>query len=151
MTVIAWDGSVLAADRRLVIGGVVAETTKIRRAGKFLVGGAGPTVEVAYLLEWAGHDFDLDQHPEKLYGVKISDETALVAVTDSVGGPRVVVYEGGGRLPAVVKSPFFALGSGEKFASAAMYLGHNAEYAVSVANALCPWCGNGCDMLRLRS
>lgn len=150
MTVIAWDGAILAADRRLVVGGIVAETTKIRRAGKFLVGGAGPGTDVAYLLEWGDHDFDPDQHPEKLYGIKISEDAALLAVTDSIGGPRVLLYEAGGRLPVVVKSPFFALGSGEKFALAAMHLGHNAEYAVSVANALCHWCGNGCDMLRLR-
>lgn len=151
MTVIAWDGSLLAADRRMVTGGVVTEVKKIHRAGNFLVGGAGPAAEVAYLREWAENDFAPDRHPEKLYGVRLSDEAALLAVTDSIGGPKVLLFEGGGRTPIVIESPFFALGSGEKFASAAMYLGHNAEYAVSVANALCHWCGNGCDVLRLRS
>ena len=42
MTTVAWDGKELAADRRMVIGGCVYETTKIRRLSDGrLVGAAG--------------------------------------------------------------------------------------------------------------
>lgn len=52
MTVIAWDGKTLAADKRAVASGLIGTTTKIRRIGDLLVGIAGNFSAGMEMLEW---------------------------------------------------------------------------------------------------
>ena len=52
MTVIAWDGTTLAADKRVDIGGTSFTGTKVRRVGDALVAFAGTGSQFLPRMEW---------------------------------------------------------------------------------------------------
>lgn len=146
MSVIAWDGRQLAADKRASMGGLIASTTKIFRVedkqfGEALVGYSGNADAGEEMLAWfsAGHDpttFPPSQRDK--------DDWAglLVAWRDG----NLWKYE---RTPFPLRFPpqQFAIGSGRDFALAAMHLGLTAEQAVGVACVFDTGCGNGVDVL----
>jgi len=51
--------------------------------------------------------------------------------------------------PSPIVDPYFAVGSGQQFATAAMYMGATAEEAVKVAMALDPNTGGDIQTLKL--
>ena len=52
MTVLAWDGHTLAADKRAVMGTMILTTTKIFRVGDALVGYAGDACFGEEMVAW---------------------------------------------------------------------------------------------------
>ena len=143
MTVIAWDGTTLAADRRACMGSLVATTTKIFRVRGCLVGYSGDACFGEEVLAWfrAGEDpatFPACQRDK--------DDYAVLLVIRPNG--KVQRYE---RTPHPVSfdSRCHATGSGRDFAMAAMHLGLSAAEAVEVASKLACDCGDGFDTLRL--
>lgn len=52
MTVIAWDGKTLAADKRGTRGGLPVTVTKIKRIGDVIAGVAGNAAHVGELFQW---------------------------------------------------------------------------------------------------
>lgn len=142
MTVIAWDGKTLAADKRACNGTLRSVTTKIRRVGKDLVGYTGDASEGEELLAW----FRFGADPEKFPAHLRSDSqhwARLVVVTPK---REVLVFERGPH-PVVFEDRFFAAGSGRDFALAAMHLGKSATEAVEVASVFDTSCGDGMDAL----
>lgn len=144
MTVIAWDGKTLAADKRASCSGLSRTVTKIRRIGDLLVGGSGDFDRVVAMFAWieAGckaEDFPAFQRDQ--------DMSADMLVID---GGKVLKYERTPH-PITFEDAYFAMGSGRDYALAAMWLGQDARHAVIVASQLDVNCGNGIDTLTLEN
>ena len=144
MSVIAWDGHTLAADKRASFGNLIRTTTKIfrcRDGGLLAYAGDasfGEQVRAWYEAGAVAADFPPSQRDK--------DDWAgmLVILRDR----RIARYE---RTPYPVfyEDETFAIGCGRDFALAAMHLGKTAREAVEVAIALDSGCGNGIDALTL--
>jgi ATP-dependent protease HslVU (ClpYQ) peptidase subunit len=144
MTVIAWDGRTLAADRLASFGTTRCTTTKIFRVRDGgLAGYAGDAAFGEQVLAW----YEAGAFPLNFpASQRDRDDWAGLLVIQSNG--ELLRYE---RTPYPVKyqDKHFAIGSGREFALAAMHLGCDAVRAVEVACALDTGCGNGIDVLTL--
>ena len=142
MTVIAWDGKTLAADKQSTICGYAGTTTKVHRVPEGLVAFSGGGSHAAELLRWfqAGR-------PEGAFP-KSTEELGAGSTFITKDG-QVLLCSYHGPFPEVVEDKFFARGCGRDYALAAMHLGHDARTAVEVACALDVNCGMGIDTLEL--
>lgn len=145
MTVIAWDGVTLAADKRACLGSFMRSTTKIHRVNGCLVGTSGEACFGEQMIAWfrAGEkaeDFPASQRDK--------DDYANLLVIRPSG--QIQRYE---RTPYPIcfDDAHHAIGSGRDFAMAAMLCGKNAAEAVAIACELACDCGGGVDTLRLES
>lgn len=142
MTVIAWDGRTLAADKRAChAGSMIRTVTKIWRVDDVLMGGAGDFDFILQMIEWVRGGRDVAAFPAQQRD-KEDWQTVLVIERDGTPSiyqrtPYPVRYEDGAT----------AIGSGRDFAMAAMHLGKSAKEAVQVAIDLDSGCGNGIDVL----
>ena len=144
MTVIAWDGKTLVADKRAVLYGHPSTTTKIFRAPDgSLLGASGEQDTATALIAWYcdGADGVFPDNDDDDGGV-----AARLLVITPTGA--IHTYERF-PLPMIMQDKFYAIGSGRDYALAAMHLGLNAYAAVEVAIALDNGCGNGIDALML--
>jgi ATP-dependent protease HslVU (ClpYQ) peptidase subunit len=142
MTVIAWDGKTLAADRMVVSGGVKRMTTKIHRVDGDLFGISGCLAIGMARLQWVRDGLDPSAYP-----VAKDDSEWGQMLRIGVDG-RIMLYNLNG-VPMVFEDSCYAIGSGSDFALAAIHLGRDAEAAVRVACALSHECGMGIDTLEL--
>lgn len=143
MTVIAWDGKTLAADKRASYGGMICTVTKIQKINGLLVGGSGDMCHVLSLIEWVRGGRNIDKFPK--HQEDKDDFTGFLVV--ELDG-TTSIYE---RTPYPIKyeQDHVAIGSGREYARAALHLGCNAQEAVCVAIKLDSGCGNGIDALTL--
>ena len=141
MSVIAWDGKSLAADKRASLGTLIATITKIFKVENILVAYSGDACIGEEMLAWFKDGRDATKFPP-LQRDK-DDWAGLLVVWDD---GSIWKYE---RSPYPLKFPpqLFAMGSGRDFALAAMHLGKTASEAVSVASVFDSGCGNGIDVL----
>lgn len=143
MTVIAWDGRTLAADKQATIQGLRLTVTKIFRVPDGLVGFMGSASHVAALLPWFCGDRDPAKWPHPPTPTASAD---VLHITHE----GVFTYCGEhGPHPEKLEDPFVAMGAGRDYAMATMFLGYDARRAVEVASALDVSCGNGIDTLTL--
>ena len=142
MTVIAWDGKTLAADKRASNSGLARTTTKIFQVGPALVGFCGDADASAEMLAWVCGGCVPGSFPE---GNRDKDGWAQCVFIDASG---LRIYE---RTPYAIQieDAFWAGGSGRDFAIAAMHLGKSARDAVEIACLYETGCGNGIDTLEL--
>lgn len=145
MTVIAWDGKTLAADKRAVLAGFKGGTvTKIHRWDGGLCAFSGDFALGVAMLEWLRAGAKPSEFPQR----QRTDDWVSFMVVHEDG--RVVRYE---KDPVAL--PFEnvpqAMGSGRDYALAAMHLGFDARRAVEVACALDNGCGNGIDTMTLET
>lgn len=140
MTVIAWDGKTLAADKLGDAGGLKRTITKIFRFEGGLFGSAGSASRSAEMFEWIKSGAD----PARVPAYQLTDDYQAVMIVDN--DRRVWLY-GASPHPFRLEDPFHAIGSGRDFAIAAMHLGCNAARAVEVASHFESGCGNGVDTL----
>lgn len=139
MTVIAWDGATLAADKRAISGGGICRTvTKLEPVGAALLAMTGDWDTGAEMREWFKAGADPAQFP-----AKAREDRATLIVIDEEG----IRTWGVGPFPMWIEQRQCAWGSGRDYAEAAMYLGHNAEKAVRVASHFQSDCGSGVDVL----
>lgn len=141
MTVIAWDGKTLAADRRVEDGLLWGEVTKIRRFRKHLIGASGHDGMASRLQHWFCAGADIDQFPSQS-----SEHRATLLVITPDGRPLIYTSS---PFPLEPESKHQAIGIGRDAAMAVMHLGLTAFRAVEVASAVCVGCGNGIDSLTL--
>jgi len=142
MTVIAWDGKTLAADRQGTSGNLIRKVTKIDRMGNNLVAFAGDLVYGHMLMHWmrgGGEPADWPKQPGE------ENWCALTVVT------RVcILHYCGVHIPAVFPlGVHFADGVGRDFALGAMAAGADARRAVEIASELDTSCGGGVDAYEL--
>lgn len=144
MTVIAWDGKTLAADRRSVINGTRRTVTKISRhpTKPELLGITGCWTAGAEVREWYVRGGGYADFPAS---ARDADNFARLVVVSAEG---VKCFEGS-PAPVVFEDARTAFGSGSDFALAAMHLDADARQAVAVACALSSECGDGVDTLTL--
>lgn len=142
MTVIAWDGTMLAADKRAVYQGLIRTVTKIRRIGDLLVGASGDAAPSVEAMDWVARGRKPDDFPERLgHGEEYSYVDMIV-----IDAGRILKYEST-PFPIEIEDAVIAIGSGRDFALAAMHLGKTACEAVEVACLFEVGCGNGVDVL----
>jgi len=148
MTVIAWDGKTVAADKRAICSGVHFMTTKLRRVK---VGDHIPEV-----LAWTG-DQDAGETVAAWYAAGADISKWPECQKDKDAWSRLLVFDRYGarmfeRLPVSVKieDPFCAWGAGRDFALAALHLGKTAQEAVELACVFETSCGNGVDVMTLK-
>lgn len=136
MSVIAFDGKMVAADRRAVCQGVSTTATKLfREPDGTILGYVGATDEGLLKVGWYRDGADPEDFPEPLE----DDDFAYLFV---VAGGKFFRYERG-PVPIENEDSFCAFGSGGPVAMGAMALGASALQAVEAASRLVPGCGNG--------
>ena len=144
MTVLAWDGKTLAADRLACAGMMKATVTKIAQAGEELLGICGNLSVGNELREWYLNGADPDCFPDSA----LSDgETDLVVVK---ADGTVWVYSASAT-PFQIEDPVCAFGAGAEAAWGALLCGASAQRAVEIASQINVSCGNGLDVLELNS
>jgi hypothetical protein len=141
MTVIAWDGKMLAADKASTSSGYLGTVTKIYRVPGGIVGFSGDADKAMDLLEWFRKGRHAEHYPA---GQKEGGADALFI--DAEG--RVFMFDKTHNA-TMREEKFVAMGCGRDYALAVMYLGHDARRAVEVACALDNGCGKGIDTLEL--
>lgn len=142
MSVIAWDGKTLAADKRASIGNLIRTTTKIfRHGGEALVGYAGNADAGEEVLEWFRSGGDPDKFPASQRDKDDWDGLMVVWRNGTIWKYERTPY------PIRFEPQHFAIGSGRDFALAAMYLGRSAQQAAELASVFDSSCGNGVDAL----
>jgi hypothetical protein len=147
VTVIAWDGKTLAADKRGSQGGFTFTVTKIFRVGDRLVGFAGNASRIGEFRAWLEAGADPKAYPvNKHEGDGSECCWMLVIRADGV----IEKYESSGY-PIIVEERHFASGNGRDYATAAMHLGCDAKTAVDIACRFDDSCGNGVDTLTLET
>lgn len=140
MTVIAWDGKTLAADKCSIDVGTRRTTTKIFRAPDGSLFGAAGTSHMAEQLKvWYLAGAGPETFPDK-------DAKCNMLVVKPDG--TTWVYDGG-PYPDRYEDPVIAIGSGRGFAIGAMVSGASAEQAVEIASYWDDACGRGIDKLEL--
>lgn len=141
MTVIAWDGKMLAADKRASLNACSWPVTKIHRVG--------PDA-------FACVSGNSDQGGEMLAWYRAGAEPAAFPASQRADGwaPFVVIRRGGvvhryeqTPYPIEYETERYADGSGLAYAIAAMECGKTAAEAVAIACKYDPACGNGIDVL----
>lgn len=140
MTVIAWDGKTLAADKRATKYGLIYTVTKIFRVGDRLIGISGDATRGSELVHWIKCGLDLATYPQ----LQDKDNRAHIVSIERNG--RIKLYESTAH-PYVVEDQRWAEGEGRDFALAAMHLGMNAREAVEFTCRFISCCGNGVDTL----
>jgi len=138
MTIIAWDGKVLAGDRLGDAGGLARSTTKVIKFAGGLYGSCGSSSAAVEMLEW----IKAGENPETCPAYQRTDDYQGIIL---VRPDRSVWVWGRGPYPFRMEDPFTAMGSGRDFAIAAMYLGKDAIDAVKIANKFDTGCGMGVD------
>lgn len=133
MTVIAWDGKTLAADRLLVFNGLKLKCRKIFRIGSMLVGAAGDSPLTEEFIEYIRGSGDYPTSTGDFEGIVIN---------------RVANIYTTSKVPLVVDGPI-AIGVGAVVAMTVMSLGGSAIDAVKQCNKTVEGCGMGIDYLEL--
>jgi hypothetical protein len=143
MTVIAWDGKTLAADRRSTTSwGAHDVVTKIERHDGSLLALTGKPAYALRLREWYKAGAIVSDFPPQCAA---ADEGNLVVITPQ----GLALLYSTGPYPERWENPFCAWGGGRDFAIAAMHCGKTAVEAVQITCVYSVHCGNGINTLEL--
>ncbi len=137
MTVIAWDGKTLAADRQCTDGNIVSECTKIFKVDGAAIAFCGRDSAIIELLDWYTSGCNPEEWPKFQ---KPDNFTTMIVALDG----KCFEYEER-HTSRPIEGNFMAWGSGRNFAVAAMDLGKSASEAVAVASKHCCYSGMGID------
>ena len=138
MSIIAWDGKQIAADRQVVAGEIVQRGFKIKKLKNGeIVGWTGNHAAGLLLVQWYENGADLDDWPE----FQSSEDWSHIIICRSSG----LYYTDSLPCWFKTKEKFTAFGSGRDVALGAMAAGASAKKAVEITNALCTSCGLGVD------
>jgi hypothetical protein len=141
VSIVAWDGKVLAADKQATNSGMKILSTKLwNLTNGITLAVAGGLPSGLAMKEWfvAGAD------PAKWPASQGTDDWARLIVFDGVG---LHTYEQI-CVPIRAMGDFEAWGSGRDFAMGAMAMGATAEKAVEIASSFSVDCGMGIDTSR---
>ena len=145
MTVVAWDGTTLAADKRVTYQGLACTVTKIFRVGDKLVGFSGNGDQAMEMLAWFREGADFRTFPQS----QRSKEDWVATLVINADGSAMDFERT--PFPYPLEDRFLAIGSGRDYALAAMHLGKTAREAVEIACLFDAGCGNGVDELKLKT
>lgn len=144
MSIVAWDGKTVAADKQGTSGDMRVAVAKIHRltTGEVLAW-VGLYEQGLFLIDWWKRGVRLEDWPD--FQKQEKDWTILIVI-NKLG---VWEYE---RLPVGqrVEAPFMAWGSGREFAMGAMAMGADAKRAVEIACQFNIRCGMGIDVMEVK-
>lgn len=148
MTVIVWDGSILAADKQATDDGVRRTVTKIRKVTRgrmkgYLMGGSGPCSQANALMDW----FESGANPNHF--PKYQDSDNLAAVLTVITPEKLILRYEFQPSPIVFEDEQYATGSGRDIAYGALEMGADAVSAVEVVCKYMADCGMGIDAIEL--
>ena len=144
MTVIAWDGKTLAADKQATYHGVKYTTNKLHRLKNgSIAAGSGSSVQIATMINWLDSGADPKEFPKSQEAIE--NTAGILVITKD---KRIMKYEST-PYPLEYLDERVADGSGHEFALCAMYLGKTAKEAVEVACVFDTDCGMGVDTIEL--
>lgn len=143
MTVVAWDGTAIAADRQATYGGGTATSvTKLYRLDNGeVVSWCGEMQNCLGAHNWycAGAD------PSEWVNYRLNEENSISLIVLSEDG--LYVFDNG-PYPRKIEDLFAAFGSGHEFAMGALAMGATAKEAVEIASRFDTGCGLGVDVMR---
>lgn len=137
MTVIAWDGTTLAADKQLTHANLKRTVTKVKKIRDHLVGTAGDWDGCTQLMRW----FERGALPDEFPSKGREQYAGLVVITPE---RQILKYEQL-SLPYEIEDPIFALGTGREVAMGALEMGATSVRAVQIACKYINDCGMGID------
>jgi hypothetical protein len=148
MTVIVWDGEILAADKQATDDGIRRTITKIRRVAKgknkgHLMGGSGAATQANVMMDWYAAGAVPDHFP------RYQDDNNLSAVLTVVTTEGLILRYEYTPVPIVFEDAQYCTGSGRDIAYGALHMGANAVEAVQVVSEFMSDCGMGVDAIRL--
>lgn len=144
MTVIAYDGRFVAADRLMTNdNGMMCLCRKIEVFDKQVMASAGAADHGEALMMW----FKMGCKPAAFPFPREPHEKGSYLYVFKKGVP-VQMFQTW-PTPVIVHSAEFAAGSGNEIARTAMHLGRDARQAVAIANELSCYCGGGVDYVDL--
>lgn len=144
MTVVAWDGKTIVADRQVTNSDLARPTSKLRRLSSGeVISGTGNSQVCIMLMDW----YEAGAKKEDWPAVQQTEDLAVLVVASAEG---LKFYD---RFPVAlsVETEFYAFGAGRDYAMGAMAHGASALEAVQITNRLCVSCGHGADVMELRS
>lgn len=146
MTVVAWDGRYIAADKQSTCAGLKTTVTKLRRLlpSKEVLACTGDFDSALMMMDWYEHGAKPSEWP----ACQADKEAWTRLIVATAAG--VKVYE---RQPVAmhVHEKYMAWGSGRDYAIGAMAFGADAEHAISIACHFDAGCGMGFDIMDLRT
>ena len=144
MTVIAWDGKTLAADKQATQSDMRRAVKKILKIKGNLLGASGDWDRAQEMFDWFAQGADREKYP---WFQKEDDKwVGMLVITPD---RRILKYE---RSPIPIDFSLegvYAFGSGRDYAYGAMAMGANARKAVLIASRYDTGCGLGVDTLTL--
>lgn len=143
MTVIAYDGLTVAADKQASDHDFMTTVTKLRRHGDEVLAFVGNADAGLAMMAWYMSERDPASFPNK--GLS-DDSTAWLYVFRR--GANVQCYQ---RMPVpiIFEDPIFACGSGRAAAMAALVAGVDARRAIEITCQVLEGCGRGIDVMEL--
>ncbi len=144
MTILAWDGTTLAADKMATNNGVASTVTKIFQLDKDrIIGISGHLTRGLELVDWLAKNGTPESFPKGTDG-----EWFCALLIQRLPLNRIYVYKYEGRATCYrIHDTYTAAGSGRDFALMAMHLGKTAREAVELTCELSTECGCGVDTL----
>jgi hypothetical protein len=144
MTIIAFDGKSLAADRLADDNGTKKLTTKIKRLSNGdIAAGSGVSWQLALLQKWYLEGQDPEKWPPRQYPETEWPSRMIIATKG-----EILTYELG-PIPNKLENAYYAWGSGQDYAMGALAMGATAKRAVEIAGELSTTCGLGVDVFDL--
>lgn len=143
MTVIAYDGKIIAADKAMVCCDMMSSTTKIFSFERYILAYCGSEDTGRAMVDWYHKK---NHEKEKFPSSQSTDNWSRLIVFDkpSIYIKELLFYEQT-PFPTKIQEQFAAFGSGRDFAIGAMAQGANAIQAVEIAIKYCVTCGMGID------
>ena len=139
MSIVAWDGKTLAADKQATNNGMRHLTTKLKRGRSLRVFAyTGDQDSAEGMLQWFEDGADAAKFP----AYQNDKERWARLIVASEGG--LVIYERTPH-PILVDDAFMAWGAGRDYAMGAMACGKTAREAVEIAMRFDTSCGLGID------
>jgi len=148
MTIIAWDGKTLAADKLSTRQDLKQSVTKIfRLKDGSVVGISGEMSTGLMLVDW----LDKPIHDENSYpDNKLPDRGCRAIMVHITNDKQIYEYSEMSK-PILINDEHYTLGTGQEYAMAAMACGKNAYEACLITCSLSASCGMGIDTLTLVS
>jgi len=141
MTIIVWDGKVLATDTAATDGAAQWEVEKAWKFKGVILSGAGPLQSILAMREW----YKEGAFPNKFPSVQLTTQFCHFVVVDSDGLHR---YEQG-PIPIEHGKLKCAFGEGKDFAYGALAMGADAGTAVQIAIDHSVHCGLSVKLYKL--
>ena len=138
MSVVAWDGKGVAADRLGCCGNLTSIVPKLYPARGYALGFVGTEEVGLMLIDWFDNGAKKSEWPQE------AQESEFASSLIVVGRKKVWVCN---TFPvfSLNHDPFMAWGSGRDLAMGAMAMGAGAEMAVQITSDHDAGCGGGVD------